>query len=251
MTHTQNTIANQILNLMDSKINEMMEKIVSNMVEEHAKRNQQFKPTARDFMIVKYGLVIDLLKSVEKYTLSTDVVTKLHDYVSPKGFTIYATIEREGQEYRYSTDVIIAGGYNIQCLHYRYITNTNLPRINASFDMVNAYKAEVKKINAEQRILNEIKYKQDAIDRELAMIETEDKMSDDEIIADCTYLTKMYEDLKLANAFGSKQEFIDWQKEQSDAQIRSHRNNTNYRRRWVNDLKKGMKKLEEKLSKLN
>lgn len=163
MTHT--TPAQQILNLMDSRINEMMEQIVSKMVEEHARRNQQFKPTARDFMIVKYGLVIDLLKSVEKYTLPTDIVTKLSDYVSPKGFTISATIERDGQEYRYSTDVIIAGGYNIQCLHYRYITNTNLPKINASFDMVNAHKAELKKIKTEIRILNEIQYKHEAIAR--------------------------------------------------------------------------------------
>jgi hypothetical protein len=252
MTNTNNTPAQQVLNIMDASINEMMEKIVSNMVEEAAKNNQQFKPSARDFMLVKYGLVIDLLKSVEKYTLPTDIVIKLESLISPKGFTIYATIEREGQQYKYNTDVIIAGGHNIQCLHYRYITNTNLPRINASFDMVNAYKAEMKKVKAEQKLINEISSYQLRIAETEERIANEERVSDDEILAQApSYFTMKYQELSDGHSFGSEQEFLNWQKEGLKDTIATFRKHTNWKREYVSDYKKSIKKLEEKLSKLN
>ena len=238
MIHTTHKIANQILNLMDSRINEMMEKIVSDMVEEHAKRNQQFKPTARDFMIVKYGLVIDLLKSVEKYTLSTDMVTKLHDYVSPKGFTISATIERDGQEYKYSTDVIIAGGYNIQCLHYRYITNTNLPRINTSFDMVNEMKAGLKKVKAEKRIEDEIQYKKNAIERDEEAIAKLRRITKEDIILKDAYYTKKYEDLPQGHSWESEKEFLDWQMEILQNAFDSHQRSIRWRMESIKSFHK-------------
>jgi hypothetical protein len=163
---TNKTTAEQILDLMSTKINEMTELIMEQECKAYLERNNRvYVHSEYDIKCIRMSLIIDLLKSIEKYTLPSDLVKSLRSDITPKGFTITATIDRDGIDYRFSTDVIIAGGYNIQCLHYRYITNTNMPRIIASFELTNKYKDELKSINAKQRVINEITYKQQAIAR--------------------------------------------------------------------------------------
>jgi hypothetical protein len=54
----------------------------------------------------------------DKDSLSSDVrISK-----TPKGFCVEFQYLNDGQLYNYQTDAIQAGGYNIQCFHYRYIT---------------------------------------------------------------------------------------------------------------------------------
>lgn len=53
-----------------------------------------------------------------KHTLSSNVrISK-----TPKGFCVEFQYLNEGELFNYQTDAIEAGGYNIQCFHYRYIT---------------------------------------------------------------------------------------------------------------------------------
>lgn len=250
MTHTNNTPAQQILNLMDSRIDEMVVKIVSAMVKECAEKNQRFKPTARDLGIIKYGLVIDLLKSVEKYTLSTDVIVSLSECISPKGFIIYATIEREGQQYRYSTDVITAGGYNIQCLHYRYITNTNLPRVNASFDMLNEMKERLKKVKAEKRLEEQIEYKKSIIEREENNLKNLLGKTEEEVVSSFWFNTKKYEDLNEGHSFGTKENFLKEQNESIQYYKNKHLSNIKYTRSYIQELYKEIEKIILKFKKI-
>jgi hypothetical protein len=54
----------------------------------------------------------------DKDSLSSDVrISK-----TPKGFCVEFQYLNDGQLFNYQTDAIEAGGYNIQCFHYRYIT---------------------------------------------------------------------------------------------------------------------------------
>jgi hypothetical protein len=54
----------------------------------------------------------------DKDSLSSDVrISK-----TPRGFCVEFQYLNDGQLYNYQTDAIEAGGYNIQCFHYRYIT---------------------------------------------------------------------------------------------------------------------------------
>jgi hypothetical protein len=250
MSHTNNTPAQQILNLMDSRIDEMVVKIVSAMVKECAEKNQSFKPTGRDLEIIKYGLVIDLLKSVEKYTLSTDVIVKLSECISPKGFIIYATIQREGKEYIYSTDVITAGGYNIQCLHYRYITNTNLPRVNASFDMLNKMKEGLKRVKAEKRLEEQIEYKKAAIERLENDLKNLLAKTEEEVVSSFSFHTKKYEDLNEGHTYGTKENFLKEQNKSIEYYKNRHLSNIKYTRSYIQELYKDIEKITLKFKKI-
>jgi hypothetical protein len=54
----------------------------------------------------------------DKDSLSSNVrVSK-----TPKGFCVEFQYLNDGQLFNYQTDAIEAGGHNIQCFHYRYIT---------------------------------------------------------------------------------------------------------------------------------
>ena len=54
----------------------------------------------------------------DKDSLSSDVrISK-----TPKGFCVEFQYLNDGQLFNYQTDAIEAGGHNIQCFHYRYIT---------------------------------------------------------------------------------------------------------------------------------
>ena len=82
-----------------------------------------------DEEMARLNLIYKLLFAIESYTLPTDKLVKINNIGSDKGYlTINVVIDRDGQEYNLSTEVIGAGGYNIQDYHYRYLTNTKLPK---------------------------------------------------------------------------------------------------------------------------
>jgi hypothetical protein len=54
-----------------------------------------------------------------------------------------------------STEAIVAGGYNIQRAHYRYLTKTNLPKTGQSA-VAQSYAAEIKKLTKVEKLNYEI-----------------------------------------------------------------------------------------------
>jgi hypothetical protein len=85
--------------------------------------------TTWDETITRLQMTYDLVRSIEAYTLPSDGLISLTAKGSPKGsIVIECTISRDGVEYDLSTSAIYAGGYNIQRLHYRYLTKTTLPK---------------------------------------------------------------------------------------------------------------------------
>lgn len=99
-----------------------------------------------------FTLTLDLTKAICAHTLPTDLfINEFTAYTSNKGnLVIQAVIKRNGEAYNFSTEVIYAGGYNIQCLHYRYLTSTNLPKSNDSSEAEMIKKA-IQKLTKQQK----------------------------------------------------------------------------------------------------
>jgi hypothetical protein len=135
-----------------------------------------------DAYYTEITLKFDMVKALEKYTQPTD---KLSDVVvknSSKGsFQINCMVERDGVKYPFNTEVIYAGGYNIQKLHFRYLTKTNLPYTGQSVE-TQKLKAELAKLSKGDRLKKEIENNENVIKYQQNLIDTNSKLSDKEII---------------------------------------------------------------------
>jgi hypothetical protein len=132
---------------------------IDNLLKEYEKyyeKNFERPMSDYDRMLSRLTIVSDMVKSIENYTQDGDVLKSIKSSVSPKGnLEIDAVINRDGKDHYLNTEVIYAGGYNIQRLHYRYITKTSLPRTGKS-DLSKEYQEKIKNLTREQKIRQEI-----------------------------------------------------------------------------------------------
>jgi len=71
----------------------------------------------------KINQIWKLTQSMMKHLTDKDSLSSnVRISKTPKGFCVEFQYLNDGQLYNYQTDAIQAGGYNIQCFHYRYIT---------------------------------------------------------------------------------------------------------------------------------
>ena len=145
----------QVLTALDPTISQICERIKQNIIAAYKQKDIDYKWTAFDDQSVRIGVIIDLLKSFQKYTKPSDVLVTIIPNEGMKGIEINATIERDGQEYDYYTHAIYAGGYNIQREHLRYLTKTKLPKVNS--DLASEYIAKQKKLKKADRIRQDLK----------------------------------------------------------------------------------------------
>ena len=104
---------------------------------------------------IESALLFDLYKGVVSYTKNDDKIKSFSSGISIKGnFELYGVVVRDGQEYSFRTEAIIADGM-INRAHYRYITKTNLPnaRNMGEADMM---KGIIKSNNKQQRMIDEV-----------------------------------------------------------------------------------------------
>lgn len=136
-----------------------------------------------DIEMYQYVLVMDLVKAIGNYLEKDDIIKNLKFSKEQGSIVISCTIIRNGEEYNFQTDVIIAGGYNIQKLHLRYIVFTKLPnkRSNPEYEKLNE---QYKKMTKAQKIQEDIEKSQNFIKKyELKFIEAKEnsKLSDSEV----------------------------------------------------------------------
>jgi hypothetical protein len=126
----------------------------------HEKAFQQhFKTemTAYDRELIRLNIIWDMIKSIEIYTMPSDSLVAINSTTSPKGnLEISAKIERDGTVYSLNTEVIYAGGHNIQRLHFRYITKTNVPK-TGNLQVANQYSDRIKKLSKLEKMNQEIR----------------------------------------------------------------------------------------------
>jgi hypothetical protein len=121
---------------------------------------QEQKATKRN--VTEFGieclesaLLFDLYKNVVSYTRNDDKIKSFSSGISIKGnFELYGVVVRDNQEYRFSTEAIIANGM-INRAHYRYITKTNLPNARNT-EEADRMKSIIKSNNKQQRMIDEI-----------------------------------------------------------------------------------------------
>lgn len=108
----------------------------------------------------KLMLMRDITKSLSNYTKPTDILCDdFHINGSKKGTLMITTnIMRDGVKYYLSTSVIYAGGHRggVQCLHYRMLTNSTLPK-DGDKTKLNEILEKIKKLTKTQKIHEEIK----------------------------------------------------------------------------------------------
>jgi hypothetical protein len=171
----KNPLVDSILSALENTILEMVNRVEKFYTE------KEVKFTEYDRELVRLNIIYDMLRSVESYTLPTDVLISINPSTSRKGnIEIFAQIQRAGEDYTLSTEAIIAGGYNIQRAHYRYLTKTNLPKTGQSAE-AQAYAAEIKKLTKVEKLNQEISYFERDIEKIDANLPKNSSLTDEQI----------------------------------------------------------------------
>jgi len=169
-------IINVILDTLEPSILDLVNKTEAYYLE---KSDMVF--TSYDRELTRLNIIFDMVKSIEKYTLPSDSLISISASHSRKGnLEISAQIQRDGIAYSLSTEVIIAGGFNIQIAHYRYITSTDLPITGQTAD-TKEYGDKIKKLTKLEKLNKEVEINNRQIEKNLEIISINSKFNDEEI----------------------------------------------------------------------
>lgn len=171
-------VIDEILTRIELTLQEMVE----NVRAAYEKNNTSLPWNSYDDKMTRLSLTFDLVKAVEKYTKPNDLLVIAEPRRSRKGnIEIYCRIERDGTAYDFNTEVIYAGGYNIQRLHYRYITSTKLPRTDNS-EVTKVYSEKIKKLSKAEKLNKELETLEQRIIKNEEGAEAAAKLTDEQII---------------------------------------------------------------------
>lgn len=172
----KNNILSKILDEIDPDIHDLVEKIKKQFERQFERPMSKY-----DEELTRLTVISDLVKSIGNHTKPDDKLKEIGTSVSRKGnLEIDAIIIRDDKEYPLSTEVIYAGGHNIQRLHYRYITKTRLPK-SAKNELADEYQKKIKKMTAAEKLRNEIQSLEKRIETNDKRVKDSKSYSDDEI----------------------------------------------------------------------
>jgi len=165
-----------ILTILEPTIQEKLVRFTDWFVKEYDNN-----PGKYDLEYYEMNIVYDLCRSLEKYTITTDKILWMESRNSIKGnLIIEALIERDSVKYDLSTEAIYAGGYNIQRLHYRYLTNTKLPQTTSN-TLTTVIKDKIKKLTKAEKLNNDLKTARGGMLKYQNDIDINSKVSDSDI----------------------------------------------------------------------
>lgn len=145
----------QVLKIAEKHIEKMIEN-KRTRTEKAIAEGKYARFNERDEEIYRLKLTIPVMKSIRTYLNDEDTFENVKVKERTDIVQISGIINREGKKYRYETRIIIAGGYHIQCAHYRYITVSNLPKNNDN-TQVEDLKNKIKKLNKMEKAEADIK----------------------------------------------------------------------------------------------
>ena len=97
------------------------------------KLEDQQRRIEKDIFFWKLSIKFKLFQSLSKFITKEDRIENINLLNGVKGLEIDCKVRREGREYDFLTTTIEAGGYNIQCFHFRYIVTTKLPKVENKY----------------------------------------------------------------------------------------------------------------------
>lgn len=253
--NTQNTqvtqdqsITSQILSNIDSTLDQMTERIFKSLQE-----RSQTELNSRDKEYIKLSLQFDLIKSIEKYTLSSDqLVSDVKVRQSIKGnIEISCSIERDNKEYKFSTEAIYAGGYNIQRLHYRYITHTSLSKTSNNV-LTSEYKNKIKRYNKQETIKRELERLNKVLSRlQKELSDFNNETSEERFKNATAHLTQYkWEGIVEGSIYKTEQEFYQAQEEFNQQALDRYIARKSRINEGIKSIKKDIVKQEQKLASL-
>lgn len=177
-----------ILDSLELTIQELINKTEESYIQKYDKTFSEYERE-----ITRLTIIYDMVKSIEKYTLPSDSLISINTSVSRKGnLAISAKIQREESTYYLNTEVIVAGGYNIQIAHYRYITSTDLPQTGNTI-ITKEYSDRIKKMSKIEKLNAEIESYKKRIKVNNDKVEEASKLTDDEIFAKMKSMNDTYD----------------------------------------------------------
>lgn len=212
---TQDNIVNKILIALTDDIQYLIGKH-----EEAFEKHFERQMTEYDKELTRLNIIWDMVKSIETYTLPSDTLITVTSSISNKGnLEISAKIQREDTVYNFYTEVIYAGGYNIQKLHYRYLTKTNLPKTGSN-TISSEYSVKLKSLSKLEKLNKEIESNLRVIQRNSELIQDAKRLSDDDIFnelkKDDNNLTVTWDDIVKRGADKNFKSREDWQKDHNE-----------------------------------
>jgi len=253
------TLIEHILKTLKPELDRMIQTSI-----EHIEKEQKHPVSKFEAEWIRLSLIYDMTRALEHYTLPTDTLKKLSTQRSSKGsLTIDAVIERNGDEYPFYTEVIFAGGYNIQRLHYRYLTKTRLPQTRND-TLTKQLKAKLQKLSKGERLQKDITEQEKQIERITDEMEVNKTKSDKDIIEiirnskDTGWMFKKWEDISDEAPIKShpkhkktKQEFeADQLDHLKNRVIQWKKHNISYKDERIKSLEKSIGKMKIKLNSL-
>jgi hypothetical protein len=246
---SKNQVVNAVLTQLDGNIKEMVAKIVAFENKKIAERNGRLL-SQYAIECIEISLVYDLVKSIEKYTMVSDSLKSIQNAFVGGSIEIYATIIRDGIEYSFVTNVIEAGGYNVQCFHYRYITKTNLPKTGNS-ELTDLIKNEIKRFSKIERIENEIKTLNKYISDYSNSIEKYSSLNDDELRKQSPWFTLTWDEVVKNGSDKYHKDgengFNKMREESIQRNIDNNRDHIQYLKRCIKNCEATIKKQESKI----
>jgi len=166
----------------------------------------------------------DMIKGLEKFVGEGVEFVSVEARVSKKGnLVIYSTWNFEGVEHYINTEVIYAGGHNIQKLHYRYLVHSDLPRLYNGTPEADILKKRIKVLKKRKELLHERSLVEDRIKEKTELLKYNKSLSHDEVveIVKPTFLPDNFESdpIWFKKGHGSKENYLYWLNEENNHKV--------------------------------
>jgi len=244
----------QIKKATEKLRNELIEKIKAKYVEDGVTF------TSRDKDYYELILVIKLYEALGNYLNDSDLAENISVTSTQKGISIYCNIIRDGKSYKFETDVISAGGYNIQSYHYRYIIKTQLPK-NKKNILVEPYLKKIKALKGIEKLdterdlyYNYINQRKESINEtkrrealSIVDLEKEARLENPDVFRGIDVTWETIVERGADKNYESKAAFLKSKNEYKDFVLNSYK----YKKGQVHVLESNIKEFNKKISKVN
>lgn len=201
-----------LLNALNPKLDLMVQHYIAAFKEEHQKA-----PTPYDIECYRLEAHIDMIDAFGRYVKPMDTISVTNVQVGTNNsIVVNMVIIRDGEKHFMETEMIYAGGRNIQRLHYRYIVKTTLKKITGGIQATEE-KEKLKKMTKNQKIQWDIIRTTNNYDKQIADIKEKMTFSRDQKL-DKMQVVRYTWDTVPANAPSKKRtpNRAEWEKERED-----------------------------------